>query len=117
MPNSGNGGPPGTRVMTIFVFYVSAQIPNIEYFEVYGGLQAPGGISSFFSLNFPSDAGRIMSGHRFLSRVMTIFIKTHFYKLRRTHRRAVVAVVAAPPSRPPRAAATTTATTLIDYEG
>ena len=42
-------GPPGTRVMTIFVFYVSAQIPNIEYFEVYGGLQAPGGISSFFS--------------------------------------------------------------------
>ena len=26
---------------------------------------------------------------------MTIFIKTHFYKLRRTHRRAVVAVVVA----------------------
>ena len=49
MPNSGQGGPPGTRVMTIFVFYVIAQIPNIEYFEVYGGLQAPGGISSFFS--------------------------------------------------------------------
>ena len=44
MPNSGHGGPPGTRVMTIFVFYVSAQIPNIEYFEVYGGLHAPGGI-------------------------------------------------------------------------
>ena len=38
MPNSGHGGFPGTRVMTIFVFYVSAQIPNIEYFEVYGGL-------------------------------------------------------------------------------
>ena len=33
MPNSGYGGPPGTRVMTIFVFDVSAQIPNIEYFE------------------------------------------------------------------------------------
>ena len=49
MPNSGHGGPPGIRVMTIFVFYVIAQIPNIEYFEVYGGLQAPGGISSFFS--------------------------------------------------------------------
>ena len=49
MPNSGHGGPPGTRVMTIFVFYVSAQIPNIEYFEVYGDLQAAGGISSFFS--------------------------------------------------------------------
>ena len=49
MPNSGHGGLTGTRVMTIFVFYVSAQIPNIEYFEVYGDLQAPGGISSFFS--------------------------------------------------------------------
>ena len=47
MPNSGPGGPPGTRVMTIFVFYVSAQIPKIEYFVVYGSLQAPGGISSF----------------------------------------------------------------------
>ena len=62
MPNSGHGGPPGTRVMTIFVFYVSAQIPNIEYFEVYGGLQAPGGISSFFLWIFPSNAVRIMSG-------------------------------------------------------
>ena len=49
MRNSGHGGPFGTRVMTFFVFYVSAQIPNIEYFEAYGGLQTPGGISSFFS--------------------------------------------------------------------
>ena len=112
MPNSGHGVPPGTRGMTIFVFYVSAEIPNIEYFEVYGGLQALGGISSFFSLNFPSNAVRIMSGDRFVSRVMTIFIKTHFYKIRRTHRRAVVAVgAAAYPPRPPRAAATITATT------
>ena len=47
MPDSGHGGPPGTRVMTIFSFYVSTQIPIIEYFEVYGGLQAPGGISFF----------------------------------------------------------------------
>ena len=62
MPNSGHGGPPGIRVMIIFVFYVSAQILNIEYFEVYGGLHAPGGISSFFSLSFPSNAVRIMSG-------------------------------------------------------
>ena len=44
MPNSGHGGPPGTRVMTIFVFYISAQIANIGYFDVYGGLQAPGDI-------------------------------------------------------------------------
>ena len=62
MPNSGHGGPPGSRVMTIFVFYVSAQILNIECFEVYGGLQPPGGISFFFSLNFPSNAVRVMSG-------------------------------------------------------
>ena len=82
--------------MTIFVFYVTTKIPNIEYVEVYGGLQALASISSFFPLNFPSNAVRIMSGDRFVSsQVMTIFIKTHFYKLRRTHRRAVVAVVVA----------------------
>ena len=45
MPNSGHGGPPGNRVMTIFAFYISAQIPNIDYFEVYGGLWAPGGLT------------------------------------------------------------------------
>ena len=62
MPNAGYGGPPGTRVMILFVFYVSAQIPNIEYFEIYGGVQAPGGISSFLSWNVTSNAIRIMSG-------------------------------------------------------
>ena len=36
-----------------------------------------------------------MSGDAFLNRVMTNFIKTHLYKLRRTHRGAVVAVVVA----------------------
>ena len=81
MPNSGHGGPPGTRVMTIFVFYVSAQIPNFEYFEVYGGLQAPGGIPFFVSLNFPSNAVRIMSGDPFLTRVMTIFIKVTIWDI------------------------------------
>ena len=35
MPNSGHGGPPGTPFMTIFAFYVSPQIPNIEYFDAY----------------------------------------------------------------------------------
>ena len=44
--------------MTIFVFYVSAQIPNIEYFEVYGGLQAPGGISSIFLVQFPVECNQ-----------------------------------------------------------
>ena len=53
MPNSGHGGLPGTWVMTIFVFYGSAQIPNIEYCEVYGGLQAPGGISFYCLVKFP----------------------------------------------------------------
>ena len=65
MPNSGPGGPPGTRVMTIFGIYVNPQIPNTEYFEVYGGLQIPGGISSFFSSNFLSNPVRIMSGTYF----------------------------------------------------
>ena len=65
MPNSDPWGPPGTRVMTIFVFFVNPQISNIEIFDVYGGLQAPGGISSFFSSNFWSNAVRIMSGDIF----------------------------------------------------
>ena len=33
MPNSDAWGPPGIRVMTIFVFYVNPQTPNTEYFE------------------------------------------------------------------------------------
>ena len=48
--------------MTIFVFYVSAQIPNIEYFRSILRSTGLGGISSFFSLKFPSNAVRIMSG-------------------------------------------------------
>ena len=79
IPNSGHGGPLGTRVMTIFVFYVSPKIPNIEKNDVYGGLWAPGGISSFFSSKFPSNGVRIMSGDPFLNRVMTIFIKTSIF--------------------------------------
>ena len=82
MPNSGYGGPPGTSFMTIFVFYVSAQIPNIEYYEVYGGLHAPGGISSFFSLSFPSNGIIIMSGDPFLTAVMTIFINVTILDIR-----------------------------------
>ena len=33
MPSSGHGGAPMSPFMTIFVFYVNPQIPNIEYFE------------------------------------------------------------------------------------
>ena len=79
MPNSGHGGSPGTRVMIIFVFCVNPQTPNIENFDVYRGLQIPGGISSFFSSNFPSNAVAIMSGDPFLTQVMTIFIKTYIF--------------------------------------
>ena len=35
------------------------------------------------------------AGDQFVSRAMTIFVKTQFYKFRRTHRRAVVAMVVA----------------------
>ena len=48
--------------MTIFVSHVDPHIPNIGYMNVYEGLQALGGISSFFSRNFTSNAVRIMSG-------------------------------------------------------
>ena len=74
MPNSDPWGPPGSSFMTIFVFYVNPQTPNIQNSDAYGGLQIPGGISFCFSSNFPSNAVRIMSGDQFLSRVMTIFI-------------------------------------------
>ena len=35
MPNSDPWGPPGTPFMTIFVFYVNPQTPNIEKNEAY----------------------------------------------------------------------------------
>ena len=53
--------------------------PNIENFDVYGGLQIPGGISYFVSSDFPSNAVGIMSGDPFLTRVMSIFIKTYIF--------------------------------------
>ena len=71
MPNSEPRRPPGSPFMTIFVFYVNPQIPNIENFDVYGGLWSPGGMSSFVSSNFPSNGVRIMSGDPFLIRVIT----------------------------------------------
>ena len=38
MPTSGHGGPPGTQVMTIFVFFVGPHFSIIGYFDVYGGI-------------------------------------------------------------------------------
>ena len=52
MPNSGHWGPPGILAITIFVFYVSPQIPNIEYVEaneVYKSRE----VSHFFLVKFP----------------------------------------------------------------
>ena len=82
MPNSGHGGPPGTRVMTIFGIYVSNKIPNIEKNQVYGSLWTPGGISYLFSSNFLSNGVRIMSGDPFLTPVMTIFINVTIWDIR-----------------------------------
>ena len=67
MPNSDPWGPPGIPFMSIFVFYVNPQVPNIEKKISIRGLQIPGGIPSFFSSNFPSNAVRIMSGDPFLT--------------------------------------------------
>ena len=38
MPNSGHGGPSGTRVMTTFGFYVGRHFPNLQYFLMYVGV-------------------------------------------------------------------------------
>ena len=64
------------KVMAIFVFYVSAQIPNIEYFAAYGSLQAPGGIS-FFLVKFSGECSQNHVWGPLGARVMTIFIKTY----------------------------------------
>ena len=72
MPNSGPGGCPGTRVMTIFGFQMVLVFVFVLFFE---NLRALGGIPSFFSLNFMSNGVSIISGDLFLTRVMTICIK------------------------------------------
>ena len=59
MPNSGHGGPPGPRVMTIFVFYVNPQIPNIEKFEaneVYKSRDASHQIPHQISFRMPPES-------------------------------------------------------------
>ena len=65
--------------MTTFVFYVNPQIPNIEYFAA-NHIHKSREVSHFcFSSNFPSNGVRIISGDLFLTRVMTIFIKTYIF--------------------------------------
>ena len=79
MPNSDPWGPPGTSFMTIFVFYVNPQTPNIENFEAYEFYKSREVSHPFVSSNFPLNAVRIMSGDPFLTRAMTIFIKTYIF--------------------------------------
>ena len=76
MPNSCHGGPPGTRVMAIFVFYVSAQIPNIEmlkYVEVYTRLEVSHFLSHEISRRMPSESCLGTPG----ARVMTICVNMY----------------------------------------
>ena len=57
MPNSDPWGPPGTPFMTIFVFYVNPEIPNIEYFEaneIYKSQEVSRLFSHQISLRMPS---------------------------------------------------------------
>ena len=59
MPNSDPWGPPGTRVMTIFVFYVNPQIPNIanfEAYEVYKSQEVSHLLSHQISFRMPSES-------------------------------------------------------------
>ena len=52
---------------------------TLFFFSLFGGLQVLGGISSFLSSNYLSNAARIISGDPLLTRVMTIFIKTYIF--------------------------------------
>ena len=81
MPNSGHGGCPGIRFMAILESFVEPHSCHIGYMRVYEGLQAAGGISSFVSSNFPSNAVRIMPGDLFLTLVMTIFINVYILEI------------------------------------
>ena len=62
MPNSDPWGTPGPPFLTIFVLYVNPKIPNIEKFEAYEVYKSREVSHLFFSSNFPSNGGRIMSG-------------------------------------------------------
>ena len=52
MPDSDPWGPPGTRVMTIFVFYVNPQVPNIENLKHMRSTN-PGRYLIVFLIKFP----------------------------------------------------------------
>ena len=76
MPNSGHGGCPGTRVMTIFGPYVDPHFPNIEYFAVYGST-GPGRYLIFFLVKFPVECRQNHVWGPPGARVMSIFVKTY----------------------------------------
>ena len=53
MPNSGHGGPPGTRAMIFFGTYVSTQVPDIEKKSSIWGSMDPGRYLIFSLIKFP----------------------------------------------------------------
>ena len=69
----------GPTFSTLFFFnFLVVHFYPFCFFSLFGGLHAPGGISSFFSSNFPSNGVRIMSGDPFLTPIMTIFINVTY---------------------------------------
>ena len=52
IPNSDPWGHPGNPFMTICVFYVNPQTPNIEYFEAYEVYKSQE-VSHLFLIKFP----------------------------------------------------------------
>ena len=59
MPNSDPWGPPGSPLMTFFVFYVNPHPPNIEKFEayeVYKSREVSNILSYQMSLRMPSES-------------------------------------------------------------
>ena len=59
MPNSDPWGPPGTPFMTIVVFYVNPQIPNLEYLEaneIYKSQEVSHLLSHQISRRMPSES-------------------------------------------------------------
>ena len=79
MPNSGRGGCPGTRFMTICGSHVQLHISNIGYMRVYEGLQALEGIYFFFLVKFHVECRQNHVWGPPGARVMTNFVKHVFY--------------------------------------
>ena len=69
--------------MTIFGSHVGPCLPNIEYFEVYEGLQALGGIPSFFVVKFHIECNENHVWGPLVARDMSVFLISK-YSLKRS---------------------------------